>query len=426
MGRFALIAKYVFLLWITAYFCYGTKSEDTKDRDKREWLDRHTDNISRRLELLDFCQSANLIVLSYPDITANTVKVLFELSDPKFKDCFTYYDIFLEEERKTVNEAKILYVYNRKTKAFYRFENVTCGIYEIVIQPCYNDWQCAPMRIRYPKLINMSSSDCNNYLSASLTKKFIANEVFMKEIQMFIAFSCVVAIIIVIGMAYYYYTTVRPEIINEEESTLDKSFDRNSCIEVMREGNRIVVKKIHVYIFHYYDKNDKIKRKVEIFKDFLEKSSVYASIKVVECELPQIFQNPNDWLREALEEESEDGSIIKIIIIDSKEENEVEEYETENSIYTQLIKTLDNDKVRSIEGYDNLFVARLSGVQAYSKKIVNFVRGSRYHIPNHYHLINLCCNLCSGSGLDISEVEKKLEELYFKHEIRNIGLTEHV
>lgn len=78
-----------------------------------------------------------------------------------------------------------------------------------------------------------------------------------------------------------------------------------------------------MFIFHYYDKNEQVQKKAKIFRDFLMKSSFFSSVKLIETELVEISQNPFDWLNQTLEEENEDGSIVKIIIIDSMEDDQV-------------------------------------------------------------------------------------------------------
>lgn len=100
------------------------------------------------------------------------------------------------------------------------------------------------------------------------------------------------------------------------------------CIVIGIEENkydeeRVLIKSIHVFIFHYYDKNEQVQKKAKIFRDFLMKSSFFSSVKLIETELVEISQNPFDWLNQTLEEENEDGSIVKIIIIDSMEDNQV-------------------------------------------------------------------------------------------------------
>lgn len=87
---------------------------------------------------------------------------------------------------------------------------------------------------------------------------------------------------------------------------------------------------------------------------------------------------------------------------------------------------LGNNLSRALEDYDNLFVVRFDSTQAHSRRIANFVRGHRYLLSNSQHLIDLCVNLCSGSGLDSKKVEEKIKELYCKHEVRNSGLVQRV
>lgn len=87
---------------------------------------------------------------------------------------------------------------------------------------------------------------------------------------------------------------------------------------------------------------------------------------------------------------------------------------------------LGNNLSRALEDYDNLFVVRFDSTQAHSRRIANFVRGHRYLLSNSQHLIDLCVNLCSGSGLELEKVKNKINELYYRHEVRNLGLIHHV
>ena len=83
------------------------------------------------------------------------------------------------------------------------------------------------------------------------------------------------------------------------------------------------VEKVIVYIFHYYDDFGANEQKVNSLKDFLIKSSLYESVKTIEDDLPSILNNVHRWIDDCFKKRSEDGRIQKIILVDSKEEDEV-------------------------------------------------------------------------------------------------------
>lgn len=78
-----------------------------------------------------------------------------------------------------------------------------------------------------------------------------------------------------------------------------------------------------VYILHYYDDFNVNKQRGDILKDFLIKTSLYNSVKTIEDELASSLDDVHGWVSDVLKERTRDGRIQKIILIDSKEEDEV-------------------------------------------------------------------------------------------------------
>lgn len=87
------------------------------------------------------------------------------------------------------------------------------------------------------------------------------------------------------------------------------------------------------------------KQKGDILKDFLIKTSLYNSVKTIEDELPSTLDDVHSWMSDVLKERTQDGRIQKIILIDSKEEDEVS-LDFFKSINCKIIYTLFGTLIR--------------------------------------------------------------------------------
>lgn len=199
--------------------------------------------------------------------------------------------------------------------------------------------------------------------------------------------------------------------VTEEEKNDDPEAGENTAVA------------IEVYIFHYYGRNEKIKKKVEVVKDFLQKSSYFRSVKGIDDDLAFILFDVNQWMNKVLEERGTDGTVKRIILITSQEENEPEDDEIENQIFTTFIKKLNNNLDRCLTGYDNLFVVQLDNSSKHSEVFKNIVQRDRYTLSGELmpdHMMDLCLNLCSGLKLDMCEVEERIRELFLEHPVRHL------